>query len=157
MRNGKKFSPRNRTLINKLVGCKIKSVSYEINVPIESNSINIVFENDIEMNIYAFMRIIKDKKVILSSCDYYLCEEHEEYFASLRNALLGLEVQKIKFNVVGDVIFYLSNNVSFQIFINTSIDDDDFFYLFDNQSENYYELCRYEKKVFIFTGCSKEN
>lgn len=120
--------------ICELAGKKIKKISYSENEPIENNSVEIEFEDKSILLVYCLLRILKDDKAVLNSCDYYIDKSFTERLnaESIGDALISDELEvvngqiencavlDVEINCYGDMTVILSGGFKIEIFIDIS-------------------------------------
>ena len=68
----KKFSVKNKSFSQYILGKRIVDFHFEVNSPIEKDCIKIVLENKTEIIIYSFMRILANQRLLFSITDCWL-------------------------------------------------------------------------------------
>lgn len=146
----KKFSVKNKSFAQYILGKKIVDFQFEVNSPIEKDCIKIVLENQAEILIYSFMRILTNQKLLFSITDCWLDNKDFDNICGLRKLLIGFQVQSIKFNKIGDFTLSIENGTKIQSFIDTTQGETD--YIRIEKEQEYYILCRLNNELVAIIG-----
>ena len=146
----KKFSVKNKSFFQYILGEKIVDFHFEVNSPIEKDCIKIVFENKAEIFIYSFMRIIAKQKLLFSITDCWLNNKDFGNISKFKNQLIGAQVQSIKFNRMGDCTLLIDNGTKIESVIDTTLGETD--YIRIEKEQEYYILCRLNNELITILG-----
>ncbi len=144
-----------------LVGQVIKDIEYSENIPLEDNTVNIYFTDGSYLKVYALMRIIKNKSILLCSSDYYFNKEFVEDTkidriedTLISNSLLyankelkNSTVSEICFNKFGDMTICIGEDIVIEIYFDTTENDKDYYSYFGKN--DYFSLCKIDNQVTI--------
>lgn len=146
----KKFSVKNKSFSQHILGKKIVDFYFEINSPIEKDCIKIVFENKAEILIYSFMRILANQELLFSITDCWLNNKDVDKISKLKKQLIGTQVESIRFNKIGDCTLLMDNGTIIQSVIDTTLGETD--YLRIEHRQEYYILCRLNNELITIVG-----
>ncbi len=96
------------------------------------------------------MRVMDNNLHIFSITDFWLDEDVTSIGKFIEEKLVGLRIESIKFNYIGDCVLYLSNRKKIQIFIDGTVGEPDYMRL-DTKTE-YFSLCKIDKELSIIVG-----
>lgn len=146
----KKFSVKNRSFSQCILGKKIEDFYFEVNSPTEKDCVKIVFENKAEIFIYSFMRIFADQEILFSITDCWLYNKDFDNISKFKKRLIGSQVQSIKFNKIGDFTLLMDNDIKIQSVIDTTLGETD--YVRIENGQEYYILCRLNNELITIIG-----
>ena len=146
----KKFSVKNKPFSQYILGKKIVDLHFEVNSPIEKDCMKIVLENQTEILIYSFMRILANQRLLFSIADCWLENKDFDNICELKKQLIGFQVQSIKFNKIGDFTLLIENGTKIQSVIDTTLGETD--YIRIEKEQEYYILCRLNNELITIIG-----
>ena len=152
MHKVKSFDIKDKNLLRLCSNKKITAFACMVNKPLEENCVNITLEDETEIYIYSFMRVVGKNDLIFSITDFWVNDAID--VKEVGKSLIGLQIERVKYNKFGDITLFLSENKKIEIFIDQIIDqiENEPDYLRVYTDREYYVLCRVKDKLTIING-----
>lgn len=150
MHKVEKFKKNNVDIDRFFVGKQIVEFKWQRNDPLYDDCIKMVLHDGTEISIFSFMRVMDNNLHIFSITDFWLDEDVASIGKFIEEKLVGLRIESIKFNNIGDCVLYLSNRKKIQVFIDGTVGEPD--YLIIDTENEYFRLSRIDNELSIVVG-----
>ncbi len=155
MHNVRKYNCRHNNLLKYLKNKNIISIHAQHCEHFERECVNILFNDEIELDIYCFFRIIEKGQIVLGVSDFYYNQNSKLNTINFLEKLKGLRVERVEQKQTGDFNLFLENDICIEILIDVTKTEADFYSMaYKNQ---YYEVCNFENKLTTISGIHEED